>query len=209
MGLILLLLAGCGSKTTDEGGGDAAMAEGDPFANAAAAAGADDPARLQDLVVRGMAGVLQDARNAQYRDLRAGVGGAACGYVAPKGAPAAGFRPFVVTPDAIGVVGAAQAISFEDPDDLLADAWIRWCATPEELQRLGPTLQAAAAASAGSPAAEPADSQLPPPGFQVPVPPAPEPQPDPPPPPPQAKAKAPPPPPPQIDSFFNSVQTSE
>jgi hypothetical protein len=208
MCLILVLLAGCGSKTADEGGGDDAMAGGDPFANAAAAGGGEDPARLKELVVRGLSGVLREAANSQYRDLRAGVGGSACGYVAPKGAPADGFRPFVVTSDAIAVVGAAETIAFEDPDDLLADAWIRWCATPEELQRLAPALQAAAAASAAAQGAEPADPQLPPPTIEVPAPPAPEPDPAPPPPPPKARPKV-PPPPPQIDSFFNSVQKSE
>lgn len=205
MCLILLLLAGCGAKTADEGADGAGAGEADPFANAAAvAAGPADPARVQDLALRGMAGILRNPKGAQYRDVRPGVGGSACGYVAPEGAAAEGFRPFVVTPDAIGVIGTTAAIAFEDPDDLLADAWIRWCATPEELQRLAPALQAAAAASAAAPATEPAQAPLPP--IDPPV--VPEPAPDPVPAAPPAKAKA-PPPPAQIDSFFNSVQKSE
>ncbi len=208
MSLILLLLAGCGADADDEGGEEpSATALEDPFANAAGAGGgAEESARLQDLVFRGLAPILPDARNAQYRDLRAGVGGSACGYVAPKGAPAAAFRPFVVTAGAVGVVGAAETIAFEDPDDLLADAWIRWCATPEELQRIAPALQAAAAASAAAPVPDPANAQVTLPPPEVPA--APVPAPEPAPPPPRAKAKA-PPPPPQIDSFFNSVQKSE
>jgi hypothetical protein len=200
--LILLVLSGCGQK---------APQAAEPAEPAAAAglnldvtAAPTDPAQLQALVDRGMASSLRDPKAAQYRNVRAGAGGAACGEVAVKaGAP---FLPFVVTPDALAVLGTKPDIAWEDPDDFLADAWIRWCASPEELAKLGPRLQSAARTP-------------PPPGSEVgaalPSPIAPSIMAvDPPPPPPSdrvvpAPAPAPPPrpaPAPQIDSFFNSVQ---
>jgi hypothetical protein len=205
--ILPLLLCGCGSRGGDsaegEGGGGPA---GDPLANLAAPLPDDQAARIEALISQAIPGVLQNAKDAQYRNVRAGVGGAACGEVAPK--PAKGkplvFLPFVVTADSVALVAASPRIAFEDPADMMADAWVRWCATPEELERIRPQLQQAARSSANEVSAveaPPFDPSIP----DVPVLPPPTIDKSPAP-----AAKAPPPappaPPPQIDSFFNSVQ---
>jgi Prokaryotic lipoprotein-attachment site len=119
--LILLALAGCGQKTPRSA--EPTDPAGAADLNLAVAAAPADPAQLQALIERGMAGSLRDPKAAQYRNVRAGAGGAACGEVAVKaGAP---FLPFVVTPDALAVLGTKPDIAWEDPDDFLADAWIR------------------------------------------------------------------------------------
>ena len=207
---ILLLLASCSGENDH---GNAAGSE----AGAGAAPGSEpmlptgeDATAIQAKVSRAMAVALKDAGSAQYRGLRAGAGGAACGEVATggKGAAAGVFRPFIVTPDGIAVIAPGPAIAWEDPDDFVADAWIRWCATPEELERLGPQLQSAAINSAATavPANEP-DLPLPPvlegPPAALPTTPPPA---EPPAPRPARKSDA---PPPKIDSFFNSVDRGE
>jgi hypothetical protein len=203
--LPLLLLSGCDREapTAPEEESGTQLAGTGP--DAALPPGSEDPARLQELIARAMPAVLPDAAKARYRDIRAGVGGAACGEVATPGPGGAEgpFRPFVVTPQAVAVVGTGPTIAFDDPSDFLADAWIRWCASPEELQRLAPELKRAAAVPA--PIAEPAPEPDPLAGPAV----ATEPAPPPAPPPAREPAKRPPPPPPQIDSFLNSVQRKD
>jgi hypothetical protein len=202
--LILLALGGCGQKGPRDATEPADPANGAAL-NLAVAAAPTDPAQLQALIERGMASSLRDPKAAQYRNVRAGAGGAACGEVAVR--PGAPFLPFVVTPDALAVLGTRPDIAWEDPDDFLADAWIRWCASPEELAKLGPRLQNAARSAPPPPGNEvsaaipsPIDPSVvavdpppPPPSDRVAPPPAPAPPPK-------------PAPPPQIDSFFNSVQ---
>ena len=204
---ILALLASCNKEAAE----DDVAGEAPPGNTAVAMAGAPvapDMAALQAKVSRAMAIGLPGAGTAQYRAIRPGTGGAACGEVATEAKGLAGiFRPFVVTPDGLAVVAAGPAIDWEDPDDFVADAYIRWCATPEELQRLAPQLQSAAAKSAAAmtPTEDEADLPLPPvredPAAAAPAPPA---EAAPPP-----RKKGPPPPPPQIDSFFNSVDRPE
>jgi hypothetical protein len=203
---ILALLASCNSQADEE---DVAAEApiGEMAGNASGALpGAEDVVALQARVSRAMAVGLPGASTAAYRALRTGTGGAACGEVATQAKGLAGiFRPFVVTPDGLAVVADAPAIDWEDPDDFVADAYIRWCATPEELQRLAPQLQSAAAKTAAAMKAPAEEPDLPlPPVREDPVaevqPPAAQPAPLPPP-----RKKGPPPPPPQIDSFFNSV----
>jgi hypothetical protein len=201
---ILALLASCNSQAEEE---DVAadLPGGEMAANASGALpAAEDMAALQARVSRAMAVGLPGAATAEYRNLRTGTGGAACGEVATQARGIASiFRPFVVTPDGLAVVADAPVIDWEDPDDFVADAYIRWCATPEELQRLAPQLQSAAAktAAAMKPPADEPDLPLPPvredPAATAPPEPAPAPSP---------RKKGPPPPPPQIDSFFNSVE---
>jgi len=198
--LILLLLSSCGKKAPAD---EPAAPDGGSLlpANMAESAAPDDSARVQALIERAMPAALKDPKAAQYRNVRAGAGGSACGELAPKaGAP---FVPFVVSPDAIAVIGTRPQIAWEDPDDFLADAWIRWCATPEELAKLRPRLEKAASTPIPDPgnvgAAIPPPLDLPIPAADPPPPPASE-RPAPPPKP------APPPPTPRIDSFFNSVQ---
>jgi len=202
--LILLILSSCGKKApVDEPTGP----DGGSLlpANLADSALPDDSAKAQALIERAMPAALKDPKAAQYRNVRAGAGGSACGEVALKaGAP---FMPFVVNPDAIAVVGSRPQIAWEDPDDFLADAWIRWCATPEELAKLRPRLEKAANAPIPSPAEAGAGAIPPPldPAILAAEPPPPPSTTASPVPAPRAKP-APPPPTPRIDSFFNSVQ---
>ena len=204
--ILLLFATACGSKD-GENEEFAQTAAELPNAAAPVLPAGEDPALLRARVVRAMAVALPGAADAQYRALRPGVGGSACGEVATAGkSPLAGiFRPFVVTPDGLAVVAEAAVIDWEDPDDFMADAWIRWCATPEELQRLGPRLQSAAAnsAAAATPVPEGPDLPLPPVLAETPAAP-PEPAAAPPPRPRKSDA-----PPPRIDSFFNSVDRAE
>ncbi|HEY0414103.1 MAG TPA: hypothetical protein VGD66_13280 [Allosphingosinicella sp.] len=194
---ILLLLSACGAQP--EAGNDAAAAPAgaqDPLANLQLADPAAEAARLQALVAQAMPAALRDAKDARYRNVRAGAGGSACGEVAAKGSGV--FRPFVVTPEGVAVVGETPHIAFEDPTDFLADAYIRWCASPEELERVAPEIRRA---GAGAAALNQVDAAAPPPLMppETATPEAPPPK--------AAPARpAAPPPPPQIDSFFNSVQ---
>jgi len=185
---ILLLLAGCGAKDKTDANGAAADLPPDLMPNLQAIE-AGSAANVQALIDKGMPAVLPDAKSAQYRGVHAGAGGAACGEV--SGRTTHGFVPFVVTPAGVAVVGTSAKIAYEDPSDFLADAWIRWCATPDELRNVASVVQKAKPDALGNLAAPIPDT----PGTALP-PAAPEP----------APKAGPPPPPPQIGSFFNSVQ---
>jgi hypothetical protein len=196
--VLLLILAGCGRQAPKDVVDNEAVAAGAEanaeLANAMASLpnGAADPAQLQALIDRAMPLALPNAKDALYRNVRAGTGGSACGEVAqkPAGRAAPAFRPFVVTPDGVAVVGTQARIAYEDPNDFLADAWIRWCASPEELQTLGPQIRHAAK-----------DAPLPAFGNVGAAAPPPEPPVEP------ARTAAPAKPPPaDVGSFFNSVQ---
>lgn len=205
---VALLLTGCQSKPdgatgasiTDNEAAAAGAAANAIAANALAPADPNDPARLQALIAQAIPAAIPDAKDAQYRNVRGGAGGAVCGEVAskPVGRAAPVFRPFVINPDGLAVVAATPKLAFDDPTDFTADAWIRWCASPEELKKLAPQLRHAQA----SPVSIDGNVQA---GTE-PIPPATIP---PPPPPPVAKpTPAPKPPPASIGSFFNSVQHS-
>lgn len=201
---IALLLAGCGSKqatstgnVADPEAAAAAAAANALVANALAPADPNDPARLQALIAQAMPAAIPDAKDAQYRNVRGGAGGAVCGEVAskPVGRAAPVFRPFVINPDGLAVVAATPKLAFADPSDFVADAWIRWCASPEELQKLAPQLRhvevtPSAVGDNVQAGAEPAPPVSAPPAS--PAKPAPSPQ----------------PPPASVESFFNSVQHS-
>jgi hypothetical protein len=202
---VALLLAGCGDKP-NRGSGNivdneaaAVGAEANAMlANALAPADLNDPARLQAVIAKAMPAVIPDANDAQYRNLRGSVGGGVCGEVAakPAGRPAPVFRPFVINPEGIAVVAETPKLAFDDPSDFVADAWIRWCASPEELQKLAPQLHHAAT----DPNAITGNVDA---GAEPPLPETPPPLP--------ASAKpvpAPKPPPSSVESFFNSVQHS-
>jgi len=159
---------------------------------------AQDAERLQALIDRAIPAALPANVQPHYRNARTGVGGAACGEVAMaegRGKPGP-WRHFVVTPDAVAVIGTDAKIKFNDPSDFLADAWIRWCASPEELKLVETELDQGPAL-----AADPLPGADIPPIFEE----------SPPAPPraglPRRSAMAPsaPPPPAQIDSFSKSV----
>ena len=194
---IALLLAGCDSRKSGEAVDNealAAAAEANAMlANMAAPADPNDPARLQAMIAQAMPAAIPDAKDAQYRNVRAGAGGAVCGDVAVKPV----FRPFVINPDGLAVVAATPKMAFADPTDFVADAWVRWCASPEELQRLAPELRQAASNPASIPMGN-VDA-----GAAGVVPEAP---PEAAPAPPAKAAPSRPPPPAKVDSFFNSVQ---
>jgi hypothetical protein len=202
--ILLLLLGACGSGGGEGGGGGGGEGPGgDPLAGLDPTA-PPDPARLQAIVDRAIPAALPDAAGARYRGIRAGVAGSVCGEVATgSDGP---FRPFVVNPSGLPLVAPGPTIAFDDPSNLLADAWIRWCASPEELQRLEPELQKAARSAVGA-GLPPSDApplemplELPPPDIAA-APPAPPPAP-----PREERKAAAPPPPAQIDSFFNSIE---
>src|SRR3954469_15689526 len=147
---ILLLLAGCGSKSGVDANNAADAIPPDLMPNMEAVE-ANSAAHAQDLIDRALPVVLPDAKSAQYRNVRAGAGGSACGEVSGK--TTHGFVPFVVTPAGVGILGTGPRIAYEDPSDFLADAWIRWCATPEELQKVSATIQKAKPDALGNVAA--------------------------------------------------------
>lgn len=135
--LILWLLAGCDAA----GEGDA------PSPSAASSPGAQQRARApmvsQDAQARrrvqqALAPILADPEGARYSDLRAGAAGALCGRV--EAGQGEGPRPFVVTPEGVAVISATGDVKFDDPEDVFPDFHIRWCASPEELRRIGPRL---------------------------------------------------------------------
>jgi hypothetical protein len=189
--ILVLLLAACDDRDADAGDVEGAAGSAAP---PAAGTSGPDLAALQALIDRAITRAMPGGATARYRNVRAGTGGAACGEVALQSAV---FRPFVVSRDAIAIIAEGPTIAFEDPSDSVADAWIRWCATPEELLALEPQLRSAAM----TPAAEIESNMAALPELELP---------SAAPPPPAAASKPPrpsaPPPAPQIDSFFNSVQ---
>jgi len=139
--LLLTFLAGACDRLTGGGGGNAAD-PGDPLANLQVTDRNADPARMQALIDQAMPAALGGAKHPQYSNVRPGAGGAVCGEVSAAGEPA---RPFIVTPDAIALVAAQPRLNYADPSDFTADAYVRWCATPEEMKTIQAEIRRAAA----------------------------------------------------------------
>ena len=138
---LLLLLSGCDSGSqTDE----ASSATPTPAAAAgiSAPAGAEETARFQQRIQQSLAPILIDAESARYANLRAGAAGSVCGNVDSKQGDGnySGPRPFVITPEGVAVISTASRVVFDDPLDPFSDFYIRWCASPDELRRLGPEI---------------------------------------------------------------------
>jgi hypothetical protein len=137
--LALLLLAGCGSQDGSQRGasggaglpGEAGMSEME--------GNDENPAQLQARAVAALSSELPDPQSARYANVRKGAGEAICGDVDAKGVDGeySGYRPFVVSPEGVAVVSRTRTVMFNDPGDLFPDAYIRWCAPPEELNSLG------------------------------------------------------------------------
>ena len=137
---ISLALAGCDSSGGG-GGGDVADEPAPEFelATGSAAMSAEALAQLRARVDAAMRGVLLRPLSANYTNLRNGASGSVCGQVAEgaEGAP----RPFLVTPDGNGFVSATPALALNDPDDAFPDLYMQYCATAEELSRMGRSLE--------------------------------------------------------------------
>lgn len=141
--LALLLLSGCNSQSQNE------AREGPDAAALAAAAAAEvaapvDPAVLQSKAQTLLGAILSDPASARFSNLRGGPAGSICGAVDSKGSDGryTGPRPFVITPEGVALVSPTAQVPFDQPDDIFPDFYIRWCASPEELARLGPLITA-------------------------------------------------------------------
>jgi hypothetical protein len=137
-----VLLAGCESgeeAPAQEGAGSPALP---PAAAGASASPAADAARAEERARAALAVILVDPKSARYSEVRRGTAGSVCGRVDSKQADGkyAGARPFVVTPEGVAVVSAAPRVVFDDPEDVFPDFYIRWCASPEELRTIGPSV---------------------------------------------------------------------
>ena len=193
------MLAACGSETPDQAAEEAPA----PPATAMPAMGneaAVDPAMLQARVAAAMKAVLQDPDGARPRNISAGVADTVCGEVDParKGGGRAGFRPFIVTPQGAALLARGPVLTFDDPTDSFPDLYIRWCASEEELKRLGPQLDRAIASQAGPDGEIGNIEDIPPPSSPGNIT-APMPEPPPPKPVPSEKMGS-------GDSFFDSVR---
>lgn len=137
----LLLVSACNSKGDDEAGGGASPAAIEGLEEVP---GAQSPAQLQ---ARAAAAIGPIATDPRFSEIRGGALNAVCGKVDSKlpNGQYAGFRPFVVTPEGVAVISATPTINFDDPADPFPDLYIRWCATPEEMQTIGPAVARSAA----------------------------------------------------------------
>lgn len=130
--LLLLLLAGCDARPDAGGEGNDGMPAPQPEAGEPAVGdrGADNLMRAK----QALGAILENPASARYSQVRSGAAGSVCGLV--------DARPFVVTPEGVAVVSPAPKVMFDDPDDVFPDYYIRWCASSEELRRIGPRVVA-------------------------------------------------------------------
>jgi hypothetical protein len=146
--LFLLLLAGCDSQSRDGGGGGSGMSaeEAALMENLTAGVTSEDAAQLQARAAAALSAALIDPGSARYANIRSGASGAICGEVDSKQANGkhGGMRPFLVTPQGVAVISTTAQVVFADPSDIFPDLYIEYCASPEELTRLGPRLTEAA-----------------------------------------------------------------
>lgn len=170
---LLLFLSACGSKNDSEtargGQPDSTNLEFSP-------PGTLSLAQLESKAAQALASVLLSPRDARYWNVRPGSGGAVCGEVDSRQEDGkfGGPRPFVVTAEGVAVVSPATRVVYGDPGDLFPDFYIRWCATPEELAKLGPNIREEAPAEPGmSNMANVTDMPLPAPASEPPLPAAP------------------------------------
>lgn len=133
----ILMLAGLAA--CDRGEDDAATGAPAPAPSAAPQVTKVDAGRmLQEKAAAGLRAILPDPDDARFADIRSGTAGAVCGKVdteQPDG-KRSGFRPFVVTPEGVGIISLTPTVMLNDPEDLFPDYYIRWCATPAELATL-------------------------------------------------------------------------
>jgi hypothetical protein len=199
---LLLLLAGCDRSDDAPGDGGAPL----PTAAAGRPLTKEDAARmLQEKALIGLRAILPNPDDAMFAEVRPGTAGAVCGKIdteQPDG-KRSGFRPFVVTPEGVGVISLSPDIMLNDPEDIFPDYYIRWCATPAELATLKVAEEINLAAPVTEVPEDLAELAEAPPVVEVPVPT----------PPPAATAKAPAAPSPanagELESFSKVVIRGE
>lgn len=131
---LLLLLGACGSRSDEAADGNAARAEAAASQQLAEQLGAQGEAGLRRRL-ESLTAILADP---SYRQVRSGPMGAVCGEVDTKLRDGArtGFRPFVIAPDGFPLISTTARINYDDPEDMFPDAYIRWCASPDEMERI-------------------------------------------------------------------------
>jgi hypothetical protein len=137
------LLTGCDSSPS--AGGSAGGESGAPGLGNIAATG--DPEAVAALRARAQAaliGLIPNAASARYVNVRQGTSGAICGAV--ETGPEGQFHPFVVTAGGGAAVSASPRLEIANPEDPFPDLYMRYCATIEELSRLGEAMNGVTAA---------------------------------------------------------------
>jgi len=136
---VLLALTGCGSAVpTHRTDPDSTVA-----ANENSTTSSPPAAELQRRAIEALRQVLPDQASVRYSNVRSGSGNSVCGAVTltRTGSADAPQRLFVITPGGGAILSTAASVNFADPLDTFVDAYIRWCATPEELLAVQENLQ--------------------------------------------------------------------
>ena len=134
-----LLAAGCDSDGGPAGTGSAEGAAGAESVSTNASLSPEAAARLRARAIAALGTVLPAAATAAYANVRSGLEGAICGEV--DAGDALGRRPFVVTPSGAVMLSTTSELRLEDPNDPFPDLYMQYCASPEELVRLGERME--------------------------------------------------------------------
>ncbi len=132
--ILICLLLSCGSPArvhrTDQETAMNTVEDGSSNSTSAA--------DLQRLAIAALSQILRNAASGRYSNVRRGSGNSICGTVILDGAAGTGIgqRFFVIAPAGQPFLSATAGINFSDPLDSFVDAYIRWCASPDELQTL-------------------------------------------------------------------------
>ena len=145
------LLAGCDSASRDGGGSGGSSP--DPAIDNVTAASREEAARLLGRVREALALAVPNASAARLANVRSVPGGAICGEV--EAGIEGALHPFVVLPGGEAVVSAGPELRLEDPDDPFPDLYMRYCASVEELRRLGDRMNGSATVEPPPPLPDP------------------------------------------------------
>jgi hypothetical protein len=151
-----LMLCGCDSsgRGSSSGGGAGGDPSGAPLPdNLTEPLNPEEVARLRSRAETALAVLVPNAASARYAHLRNGAGGAICGEVEAAGGGV--LFPFLVTPDGAAIVSRSPAIRLDDADDPFPDLYMQYCATVEELGRLGAQMNALVPSPAQAPEFDP------------------------------------------------------
>ena len=135
VGMAALLAAGCDSRSGPGGEGLPESGGAVEPALANLSLSPEETARLRARAAAALIMVLPGAVGAAYANVRSGSAGAICGEV--DAGNALGSRPFVVTPTGAAMLSPTSELRLEDPDDPFPDLYMQYCASAEELLRLG------------------------------------------------------------------------